>query len=374
MPPLVDVLLDLLPAGRRAPLPGDPGVGEPVDYTIVYPPTMLWSNHQRPQHLLTQLARRHPVRALFNDWTVREQRLESGKLVVTKRAFRSSYHAGPLVYYFSIPGKLDYLRRHRLRPDLLVFELMDLPEEEFAGWRAKLPAALRRADVVRTTHPAITAYLEERFADALRGKAIATSRNGVDLQLFDPERAWPTPEPLAGIDKPVLGFYGNLDSWIDWALIAELAALPDYQVVVIGGTEGMAAKIPPELRASSVLWVDKQPVTEIPRWLARFDVALYPFVINEMTDAVDPLKVWEYLAFGKPVLASPTAFVRAHEGLFEPLVPGDAAPAVRRALTTRDDAVLVAKRKEAAARRDWGAIADELHADVIRALDARGAG
>ena len=375
MSALRDALRAVLPGAKRAPLPGDPGVGPPLDYTIVFPPTMLWSNHQRPHHMLTQLARRHPVRCLFNDWTVREERLEGGKLVVTKRAFRAGYHARPLVYYFSIPDKLDYLARHRLKPDLLVFELMDLPEEEFAVWKKKLPRALERADVIRTTHPRITKYLRDRHADAVGDTPIATSRNGVDLELFDPTRRYQLPGALRGVDRPILGFYGNLDAWIDWDLLGRLAELPECQVVVIGGTEGMAPKVPADLYAfSSILWVDKQPVSEIPRWLAAFDVALYPFVVNEMTHAVDPLKVWEYLAFAKPVLATPTAFARGLGDLVE-LVEGrsedELRAAVASALAVQHDPERIAGRKAAAARRDWGVIADELHEDVMGRLGSR---
>ncbi len=341
------------------------------EYTIVYPPTMLWSNHQRPHHVLTQLARRHPVRCLFNDWTIEEERLEDGRLIVTRHAFRPRYRVGPLVYWFSIPEKLDYLWRPWLRPDLLAFELMDLPEAEFAGWKRKLPRALARADLVRTTHPSITTYLESRYADALGATRVSTSYNGVDLELFDPSVRHERPAELVGVDRPILGFYGNLDGWIDWALLGELAELPEVQVVVVGGTEGMAPKVPPALRRSSILWVGKRPIEEMPRFLAHFDVALYPFVVNEMTDAVDPLKVWEYLAFGRPVLATPTGLVRERPDLFEPLDRGDLAGSVRRALASRDDPHRVAYRREAASTRDWKRVADALHAEIVDALGAR---
>jgi len=350
---------------------GKPGP-EP-EYTIVFPPTMLWANHQRPHHILTQLARRHPVRCLYNDWTVRELVLEGGKLIVTKRAFRRSMWRGPLVYYFSIPEKLDYLRRHRLRPDLLVFELMDLPEAEFSRWKKRLPQALEAADIVRTTHPAITEYLHDRHPGELDGKRITTSRNGVDLELFDPGIEHPRPPELSDIDRPILGFYGNLDAWIDWRLVERLAALPDYQVVVIGGTEGMPPKVPARLlRDSSVRWIEKRPVTQIPAFLKCFDVAIFPFVVNEMTNAVDPLKVWEYLAFGKPVLATRTAFVMERPELFELVDRDSVADSVARAMVRRDEPSRVAERKAAARTRDWRLIADELHGEIVEALGLGG--
>ena len=344
--------------------------GPPPDYTIVFPPTMLWSNFQRPHHLLTQLARHHNVRCLFNDWTVREQRLEGGRLIVSKKAFRSRLHRRPLVYYFSIPEKLDYLPRHRLRPDLLVFELMDIPEKEFVGWRKKLPKALERADLIRTTNPAITDYLREHFGESVAGKEISTSRNGVDLELFDPERSYEPPPELRGIDKPILGFYGNLDSWIDWKLVEKLALLPQYEVVVIGGTEGMPPKIPSELRPS-ILWIDKRPIAEIPSYLSCFGAALFPFLVNEMTHAVDPLKIWEYLAFGKPVLATRTRFIESRADLFHVMDHENVEQAVADALSSADDAAAVAARRRATQGRDWHAIADELHREITAKLASR---
>ena len=368
-PNVVRRVLDALSAsrsGRR----DESADGSRARYTIVFPPTMLWSNFQRPHNVLAHLARDHNVRCLFNDWTIRWQEHEDGRLIVTKKAFRSRHHAGPFVYYFSIPDKLDYLRRHRLKPDLVVFELMDLPEEEFSAWKEKLPKALERADIVRTTNTAITAYLREHYATELGDKKVTTSYNGVDLARFDPDRSYERPPELAPIDKPILGFYGNLDWWIDWDLVGRLAELPDYQVVVIGDTEGERNKVPPELLRSSIVWIDRRPVDELPAFLTHFDVALFPFVVNEMTDAVDPLKVWEYFAFGTPVLATRTAFVASREELFQ-VVDDDLDRCVRAALASAGDSQAVATRRAAAAERDWSAVATELHAEILAKLETR---
>lgn len=368
--PSLSRLLDVV----RPPAVEHPG-GAP-EYTILYPPTLLWSNFQRPQNILTQLARHHDVRALFHDWTVRDDRLEGGRLIVTKRAFRARYHARPLVFYFSVPEKLNYVPKKGLAPDLVAFELMDVPEHEFAVWKEHLPQALARADVIRTTERGITDYLLERYGDVLDGKPVLTSCNGVDLERFDPGRPYPRPAELLGIDKPILGFYGNLDAWIDWALVARLAALPDYQVVILGGAEGRRPRIPEEVERSSVRFLGWKPVGELPAYLSCFAVALFPFVVNEMTDAVDALKLWEYLAFGKPVLATPTRFIRDRADVFEIVDPEepDLEAAVARAIASGGDTVRVAARRAAAAERDWKRIAEGLHEEIVKRLGDGGRG
>ena len=140
----------------------------------------------------------------------------------------------------------------------------------------------------------------------------------------------------------------------------------------------MEPKIPVELRDSSVIWVGKRPVRRMPDFLSAFDVALYPFVVNEMTDAVDPLKVWEYFAFGRPVLATPTSLVRENPPLFTTVAPGDEVDtdvldsAVRAALASGADQPACATRRQAAEARDWGRVADRIHTEITEALSLRG--
>lgn len=111
------------------------------------------------------------------------------------------------------------------------------------------------------------------------------------------------PEELRDIDGPVVGFFGLIHDWIDQSKIGAVAdALPDCTVVLLGNarvdTSALAAR--PNVRL-----LGQKPYAELPAYAARFDVGLVPFVINELTEAVNPIKLREYLSAGLPVVSTP---------------------------------------------------------------------
>lgn len=129
--------------------------------------------------------------------------------------------------------------------------------------------------------------------------------HGVDYKHFrrSAEDSTPLAPDLSNLPRPVLGFHGLLGDWIDIQLIAEIARKrPLWSVVLIGRTD---TDLTPLKSLSNVHHVGHRPYTQLPTYLKAFDVALLPFVSNELTRNANPLKLREYLAAGLPVVASP---------------------------------------------------------------------
>ena len=103
--------------------------------------------------------------------------------------------------------------------------------------------------------------------------------------------------------KRVIGYYGAIAEWFDVELMDELAhRFPDCEFVLIGDD---SAGVGRTLRHHKhVRMPGEKPYTELPEWLARFDVCLIPFRINELTLATNPVKVYEYLSAGKAVVST----------------------------------------------------------------------
>ncbi len=138
--------------------------------------------------------------------------------------------------------------------------------------------------------------------------------HGVDYEFFrkavDP--ATRVAEELKGLPKPVLGFTGLLADWVDLDVIAELAKRhPEWSVVLIGRADTDISVLD---GLKNVHLLGHRPYDRLPQYLRGFDVALLPFVNNELTINANPLKLREYMAAGLPVVASPIPEVARYAG------------------------------------------------------------
>lgn len=106
--------------------------------------------------------------------------------------------------------------------------------------------------------------------------------------------------------KCVLGYYGCLASWFDYDLVIRVAQKkPDWCFVLVGYCfDGTAARLQ-EVALDNIIVFPAQPYEKLPSFVAGFDIQTIPFVINDITKATSPVKVFEYMASGKPILISP---------------------------------------------------------------------
>lgn len=129
--------------------------------------------------------------------------------------------------------------------------------------------------------------------------------NGVDLELFS-ERGREVPLDLRNVKRPIIGFVGVLFSFLDYDLITYLAdEKKDYSVVLVGpieawGTKGSVEKLK---RRKNIYLSGEKKKEEIPSYISQFDVCMNPFKVDQVSKNANPLKVYEYLACGKPVVS-----------------------------------------------------------------------
>jgi glycosyltransferase involved in cell wall biosynthesis len=129
-------------------------------------------------------------------------------------------------------------------------------------------------------------------------------RHGVEWEHFARAALEPLPRPadIAGIEGPILGFFGLIHEWVDQELICALAdAFPDATIALIGKVQADVSRL---ASRPNVRLLGQKPYAELPAYSAAFDVGLIPFVINELTAAVNPIKLREYLSAGMPVVAT----------------------------------------------------------------------
>jgi len=190
-------------------------------------------------------------------------------------------------------------------------------------------------------------------------------RHGVDYEHFrralDPAMA--VPPDLAGLPHPVIGFYGIIADWIDLPLLAAVARhFSQGSLVLIGraSTDTSALEQIPNVHL-----LGRKPYAQLPAYCRGFDVALNPFLINELTLAANPLKVREYLAAGLPVVSTPIPEVEALGLCHIAAGPEETIRAIEAAL--RDPGPSAA-RSERIRPESWAARLDEIRDHFAAAL------
>ncbi len=131
--------------------------------------------------------------------------------------------------------------------------------------------------------------------------------NGVNFPHFNSAASGdlPIPADIKDIPHPIIGFSGMLQECIDYAAIEEVASSrPDWSVVLVGGS--MPGVDLEYLRKyPNVHFLGMKKYNDMPAYIAAFDVCLNVFRSGELSKDVSPLKFFEYLASGKPVVSTP---------------------------------------------------------------------
>jgi glycosyltransferase involved in cell wall biosynthesis len=123
---------------------------------------------------------------------------------------------------------------------------------------------------------------------------------GVNYEHFAAPR--PVPPELAVLPRPIIGFAGGVGPAVDFDLLRSVARrIPAASLVLVGPLQ---QPIDPASLPANVHVLGPRPYAALPAYVQAFDVGLVPYVHNDWTRAVDPLKLLEYLAAGIPVVTT----------------------------------------------------------------------
>ena len=204
---------------------------------------------------------------------------------------------------------------------------------------------------------------QKRFADAL------LVENGVDCAHF--AAVGPCPEDAAfrallRAGRPIVCYYGALARWLDYDALRAIARDGRFSLLLIGvkydGSFDRAMA-----GCENVCFLGPKPYAELKDYAARCDVLLVPFKGGEVGDAASPVKLFEYLALGKPVVAGNTAECRRCRSALIAQSSADYIRCLEQALALSQSRIYRLRALEEARHADWLCRAET----VCRALSAR---
>ncbi len=230
----------------------------------------------------------------------------------------------------------------------VVYDCMD-EWKSFPGISSALLASeedlVKQADLVTVSG----ARLFNKWRD--RGGRVQLVRNAVDFNFYT---SAPREKLLADLPRPVAGYIGAIASWFDVDLLRRVATrCPQVTFVLIGGVFDVDVSALRSL--PNVHLLGQQPYDRMPSYLEAFDVCLIPFVVDETTAATDPVKFYEYVSLGKPVVATSMPELAPYrELLYIASTPSEFLVKLDAALQENDPA-LRKRRVELARQNTWTA-------------------
>jgi len=333
--------------------------------TIIYHSVLEWGFiFQRPQQLLRELGKLG-YRVVFIEPRQARQlagRRQTGTVEAAPNVFvcRNSGQASrltgekPILWtaYPPFAGQLP-----KCRPGLVVYDALDLPAGEFAAWAPYVPRLRKLADIIFAVSP------ELQRQNARHHGNVNLLPNGVDYDHFARAAGndLPVPPDLPGGGQPLVGFSGTLAEWLNWGLVKQIARLlPKYSFVFIGppllGKDSEALP-----RRQNIHYLGHRDYAVLPAYFAQFAALILPFKLNAVTQASDPVKLYEYLASGKPVVATPLPATGRFPDVLTAVTPAEFARQLRRAVE-QDDPAARERRMQSVAGHTWAARAAAAHA------------
>lgn len=328
-------------AAMVRPRPRPTGAAGPFPVAIIEPRALPW-HHRRIIHAFnTASLRRDILRTLARVAPGRRPVFITGTPVAEGLVGRLGELAS---FYFIID---DYAELPYVTPELVT------PHET---------QILRKVDAVVAT----AAALVERKRPA-SGRAHHVPQ-GVNYEHFAEPR--PVPAELAALPRPILGFAGGVSECLDVEQVRTLAQnYPSASVVLVGP---ISIDLAP-LTLPNVHILGPRPYADLPAYVQAFDVGLIPYVLNDWTRSVDPLKLLEYLAAGLPVVTTPLPEAGKYGNVVHIATAGAAfLTGVQQALTQRDATSRTTFRSVARANT-WEARAQavlDMIAEVVASREA----
>lgn len=343
----VEQILAKIPAGKRP---------------FIFAPGLSWRRQlfQRPQQLALALAELGEtvfyLDPLLGGDRAELEQLRDGlyRIAAPATALRNVRNA----YLYLLPW--SYSPEAFLQPAELIYDIVD----DFSAFdvdrhllRFQHARRMRNAKVVIASAQKLVNLHHSRRED------IVYLPNAVDTTHFM-QNNLPVPDDLRQIlDKhlPTIGYFGAFAEWFEYKLLLDVASQKKQNsFILIGPDHTHQLQNSGLLDLSNVYWLGKKDYLELPAYLQYFDIAMIPFKMNEITHATSPIKLFEYMAGGKPVVVTPMEESMTVPGVLIAGNPNEFSKAIDQALILKDKSQFCDDLRNTARQNTWKARARKI--------------
>jgi len=299
-----------------------------------------------------------PGERLFKSESLKQLiRKMNNKIVLTQlvKYFKKRGVAN-LTIYTNSPLFIDIIKR--LRYDFLIYDVMD-DLITFPGAPRNASEIedelFELADLVYTGTYSLYELKKSKHTN------IHFVQCGVDYSHFSMQGIEEKEKPIdiQGIRKPIIGYFGALNERLDCELIKKIASeRRDWSLVMIGPKYESVVDLP---QANNIYYLGKKHYGDLPKYLREFDVAIVPYTLKGGTKFVNPVKILEYLAGGKPVVSTAIPDVNRFFAEYVYITKDDMDFIKKIEEALRSNSIELAnRRKEFAKKRNWEMMTEEM--------------
>lgn len=303
----------------------------PFKDTLIYPPTVSYDIlFQRPQQILKNMSKYY--NCIFIDKGTHQEQSQqpyicNKTLVISYTDFKkyedmiTKKYNRLIIIYYTDPRTYKYLEE--IRHDMIIFDLIDNPVEEFACWNENLKKSIESADMVLYSSKYLLSVIQnipisESKITTIEPIYISNCCDYDFIKMYNTEyqnnQIHPHYQNI--IDKikdmkkdniKIIGYYGAISSWLDYEMIEKIANIQNsnyrIHIVMIGYMKNNIL-YNQQFSHKNITWIEHQPYENIPIFLQLFDICMIPFKNSEMMKGCNPIKLYEYMCSHKPILST----------------------------------------------------------------------
>ena len=319
----------------------------------LYPDTMIESINWLPNQIIFEFFNKHNNRILANSIT---------------KATKTLGFTNVILFNDNDMFRCFYLQDF-LKPSISIYYSRDfmLAVNYWKKHGTKLePELIAKSDIAVANSTYLANYCKQYNPNSFY------IGQGCDLGLFDKPEATIIPTDMQAIKKPIIGYIGALQSIrLDMQIVEHIATQkPDWQIVLVG-PEDDAFNTSHLHKISNVFFLGPKPPNTLPAYINSFDVCINPQIVNEVTIGNYPRKIDEYLAAGKPTVATKTeAMGIFSEHVYLAKTKEDYVLLIEKAMAEENE-VLANARKRFALSHTWENSVQEIYKAINSAQIAQ---
>lgn len=153
--------------------------------------------------------------------------------------------------------------------------------------------------------------------------------------------------------QPVIGYYGALAQWVDYDLLKEIDKSGKYQFVLLGIKYDDSYDKSQIEQCENIHFLGSKPYHELQNYAAHIDVLTIPFLINDITKATSPVKLFEYMALHKPIVTTDMDECRKYESVLIAHSPVEFLELIDEALSLKNERQYIELLDKEALENTW---------------------